>query len=193
MEMRKMLFAAAVCLTPLLLTCPAGASTIDQSANAVQDTWGWTVVAQTFTSPGGELDNYSFWLGSTVPDITFEIIEGDAASSSTVLFSEDLSSVGPGEVTVDNIDVDTTGGDLYSAVADLNDYSGYSLLWNSSSYAGGSGEWGYATNSLTAEPGLDTGFIANFGNVAATPEPDSLFLVLSGALGALSLRRRLRA
>jgi hypothetical protein len=185
--MRKASFAVlALCLA---LSIGASATVIDNSADAVNNTLGWTAVGQTLTSPGGAFTSYQFWLGSTVPTINFYVVAGDVASVGvgSPLYTTVLSGVGGGPVTV-NFNVPTVLGNTYSVLFDLNGYSGASVLWGGGLYPGGIGEWGYGTAVTQCCGDLDTGFIATFG--ASTPEPGSLVLLGTGILGLAGTFRR---
>jgi hypothetical protein len=187
--MRKLFVAVAAVL--LLFAVSGSATVIDQSADAVNNTFGWTSVGQTFTSPGGALTSWQFWLGSTVPTITFYVCPGDVQFGCSSLYSTTLNNVGAGSVTVSGLSVPTTFGNLYSVLYDLNGYGGPSVLWSTNSYPGpgGWGEWGYAGSvSDQWAKGLGTGFIATFG--PTTPEPGTLALLGSGVLAGLGVLRR---
>ncbi len=180
------IMAVAVMFTALA----ASATTIDNSGDAVQPTTGWTAVAQTLISPGQDLTSYSFWLGSTVPTITFQVYQGDVWKGfGTPLFTTTLSGLGPGEVTVSDINVATTAGTRYSVYMDLNGYTGDSVLWGLDGYLFGWGEWGYSGKGVGPVFRDDTGFIAVFGE-PSTPEPSSLALFGSGIVTVAGILRR---
>ena len=189
MRTRKISLAIATVLV-MFVALTASASVIDQSADAVNNTSGWTAVGQTFVSPGGALNSWQFWLGSTVPTITFYVCSGDVQAGCSSLYSTTLNNVGGGSVTVSGLSVGTTSGNLYSVLYDLNGYGGPSVLWNTNSYPGqaGWGEWGYGTSVSWADHSLGTGFIATFGS--STPEPGTLALLGSGVLAGLGVLRR---
>src|SRR5579864_2511250 len=122
----------------------ASATTIDNSADAVGPTYGWTAVGQTLTSPGGNLTSYSFFLAGPVPDITFYVCSGDVQNGcGGPLYVKDILGSGAGEVTVSGLNIPTIAGDTYSILMDLNGYGGDSVLWGPGLYPGGTGEWGY--------------------------------------------------
>ncbi|HEY4934544.1 MAG TPA: PEP-CTERM sorting domain-containing protein [Terriglobales bacterium] len=189
MHTRKLSLAVTALLV-VFLALAASATVIDQSADAVNNTLGWTSVGQTFVSPGGALNSWQFWLGSTVPTISFYVCAGDVQAGCSSLYSTTLTNVGGGSVTVSGLSVGTTAGNLYSVLYDLNGYGGPSVLWNTNSYPGqaGWGEWGY--NGVVSWPdhSLGTGFIATFG--PTTPEPGTLALLGSGMLAGLGMLRR---
>jgi hypothetical protein len=180
---------AVTAVMVMFMALSAGATVIDQSADAVNNTLGWTVVGQTFVSPGGALTSWQFWLGSTVPNITFDVCTGDVALGCSSIYSTTLTNAGAGSVTVSGINAPTTAGNLYSVFYDLNGYAGPSVLWNTNSYPGqaGWGEWGYGSISFTPH-NLGTGFIATFG--PTTPEPGTLALLGSGMLAGVGMLRR---
>ena len=187
--MRKTSIVLAAMLLALAISANAGV--IDQSADAVNSTTGWTAVGQTFTSIGGSLTSWQFWLGSTVPQINFYVCSGDVQFGCASLYSTTLTNVGGGSVVLNGLNVPTTAGNLYSVLYDLNGYGGASVLWSSNSYPGpgGWGEWGYGTSvSDQWSRTLGTGFIATFG--ATTPEPGTLALLGSGMLAGLGALRR---
>ncbi len=186
--MRKASFAVLVIC--LALSIGASASIVlDNSVDAVNDTLGWTTVGQTLTSPGGAFNSYQFWLGSTVPTINFYVVAGDVASVGTgsPLYTTVLSGLGPGTYTV-NFNVPTTLGNTYSVLFDLNGYSGASVLWGGTPFAGSIGEWGYGGTVTQCCGNIDTGFVATFG--ASAPEPGSLVLLGTGILGLAGTFRR---
>ena len=188
--MRKISIVLAAMLLALAISANAGV--IDHSADAVNNTTGWTAVGQTFTSIGGTLTGWQFWLGSTVPQINFYVCSGDVqAGCGTPLYTTILTNVSASPVVLSGINVPTTAGNLYSVLYDLNGYSGASVLWSSNSYPGpgGWGEWGYGSSvSDQWSRTLGTGFIATFG--ATTPEPGTLALLGSGMLAGLGALRR---
>lgn len=180
-----------------VLTCFSlltSATTIDQSADAVNSTFGWTAIGQTLTSPGGNLTSYSFFLAGPVPSMTFYVVAGDVQNTGvgSALFSTSLSNLSAGENTV-HMNIPTINGDMYSILMDLNGYSGDSVMWSSNTYCCGWGEWGYGTSVTDYwNRGLGTGFIAVFG-ASSVPEPASLALLGSGIFFAAgSIRRKLQ-
>lgn len=184
--MRSLWWAAVVMFAALA----ASATTIDNSGDAQAPTTGWTAVAQTLKSPGEDLTSYSFWLGSSVPTITFQVYQGDVSQGfGTPLFTRTLSGLGPGEVTVSDINVATIAGMGYSIYMDLNGYSDDSVMWGLDAYDDGSGEWGYSDKGVSRIDRDDTGFIAVFGQ-PSTPEPGTLVLFGSGILGIAGMMRR---
>jgi hypothetical protein len=179
----------AIAVMVMFMALSASATVIDQSADAVNNTTGWTAVGQTFVSPGGALTSWQFWLGSTVPTISFDVCTGDVTNGCSSIYSTTLTSAGAGSVIVSGINAPTTAGNLYSVYYNLNGYGGPSVLWNTNSYPGqaGWGEWGYGTVSWT-DHSLGTGFIATFG--PTTPEPGTLALLGSGMLAGVGMLRR---
>jgi hypothetical protein len=162
---------------------------IDNSADAINATGGWTAVGQTLTSPGGSFLSYSFFLAGPVPDITFYVCSGDVQNGCGVpLFTTSILGAGPGQVNVNGINAPTTLGNTYSVLMDLNGYGGSSVMWGAGMYAGGIGEWGYGTSVTQCCGDLDTGFIATFGSAA--PEPGSLPLFGTGAIALAGIIRR---
>ena len=63
------------------------------------------------------------------------------------------------------------------------------MLWGSTPYSGGIGEWGYGTSVTQCCGNIDTGFIATF-STSSVPEPGSLVLLGTGILGLAGAVRR---
>jgi len=187
MRIRNVSLAATAFLV-MFLALSSSASVIDQSADAVSNTYGWTAVGQTFTSPGGSLNSWKFWSAGSIPTVSFYVCSGDVQGGCSALYSTTLSNVGPGSYTVSGLNVATTAGNLYSVLYDLNGYGQVSILFSNNSYPGrgGWGEWGSGTSvSDQWGKGLGTGFVATFG--PTTPEPGTFVLLGSGMLAGLGV------
>lgn len=189
MRLRNTSLAVSAVLV-MFVALSASATVIDQSADVGSTTNGWTSVGQTFVSPGGALTSWEFWLGATVPTITFQVCSGDVQGGCSSLYSTTLTNDGLGSVTVSGLNVATTAGNLYSVLYDLNGYGGHSVLFGTNTYPGGWGEWGYGGSvSDQWSKSLGTGFIATFGGTP-TPEPGTLVMLGSGMLAGLGALRR---
>ena len=177
-------------------------------ANTVIDTYpsydggqtnGYNYVAQTFTAPvDNTLLNYQFEIAPRNSNGTLEFSIYNWAGNTQAgpaLYSVNLpwTSAGGTEL-LSSINLPLTTGNQYVAVINLLGYSNTSVYYDHiNTYSGGNGLWSYDGTIWTNYPQLSTEFRAEFGSSATpTPIPAAAWLMVSGLMGLIGLRRRMK-
>jgi len=160
---------------------------------------------ETFVAPGGDLTSFTFYFdGIGTTDVTAEVYAWSGSlfggsfpqgTTGTALFSAPVT-ITSNSLTVNTGDVPLTTGDDYIALLtnpDNNNYAYWEIDF--SAHPAGSGGGGFNYNNGPAAGTYDDRdwgtleYTATFAD-AATPEPSSLILLVSGVLGLAGFASR---
>lgn len=194
----RLLISAALGVVLLLWVGSASAASCNVNTEPFWDgniTNGFVAQAQTFEAPSTSCNillNWEFALAgrSTAGQVTFNIYEwGTNGPMGSALYSTVLNwGTTDAKYDVTNINLPLISGQLYGAEVDFQGYTGRSIYFqdNQTGYPG-FGLWWY-NGRWKDFSALQTYFQANFGSTV--PEPGTLIMLGSGALGLAGVLRR---